>query len=454
MKYSRGCLQMIENLNWFAKHLKSWLYKSIASELMSSLRYFDTAVQVLKTPHDDGTLFNCLELRSKASADHVSAVREWIPDQKKRVALLLNGNFNYSHDIQDLLTSIRPTVNRHCRLFVVSYNSYLRWPLQVASILRLRKGPNVDTFLTRHDIDNLAQLSSFEVLSHRPVAHFPFYWFGIGKWIDRFMVAMPLLRWLGVSTVSVLRPIEFESSKETLSILIPARNERGNIEPAITRLLTLSIPICEVIFVEGHSADGTWEEIQRVASVYGDRISISSFQQTGRGKADAVRLGFSKARGDLLTILDADLTMPPEELPKFYNAYAEGLADFINGSRLVYPMEGEAMRFLNRLGNLFFAKALSLILDVRVNDTLCGTKLMTRYDYERFTRWRSDFGDFDPFGDFDLVFPAVVLKLGIIEVPIRYRARVYGSTQISRFYHGAMLLKMCAVGFFKISIGR
>jgi glycosyltransferase involved in cell wall biosynthesis len=179
-----------------------------------------------------------------------------------------------------------------------------------------------------------------------------------------------------------------------------------------------------------------------------------ALQQTGRGKADAVRLGFQHATGDLLTILDADLTMPPELLPRFIDAYRDGVADFINGSRIVYPMEGEAMRFLNRLGNVFFAKALTWVLDARLGDCLCGTKLVRRDDYARMTAWRADFGDFDPFGDFELLFPAASMGIGIVDVPIRYRARTYGTTNISRFRHGMMLLKMTAVGFFRVKLGR
>jgi glycosyltransferase involved in cell wall biosynthesis len=212
----------------------------------------------------------------------------------------------------------------------------------------------------------------------------------------------------------------------------------------------------EVIFVEGHSSDGTWEEIQRVIADFGERerLKVVAYQQEGKGKADAVRLGFSKAHGELLTILDADLTMPPESLDRFYRAYCEGHGDFINGSRLVYPMEGKAMRFLNRLGNVFFAKALSWALDLRLGDSLCGTKLVSRDDYQRMTQWRRDFGDFDPFGDFELIFPAAVLGLGIVDVPIHYRNRTYGSTNISRFRHGLMLLRMTIVGFLRIRTGR
>jgi glycosyltransferase involved in cell wall biosynthesis len=187
-----------------------------------------------------------------------------------------------------------------------------------------------------------------------------------------------------------------------------------------------------------------------VAVAYRHRFEIKTFKQTGKGKADAVRLGFAHATQHLLTILDADLTMPPEMLGRFYQAYCDGHGDFVNGSRLTYPMEGQAMRFLNRLGNVFFAKVLSWILDARLGDSLCGTKLLTRHDYQRMIAWRRHFGDFDPFGDFELLFPAAVLGLGIVDVPVRYLARSYGSTNIHRFRHGFQLLRMTMIGLVRI----
>jgi glycosyltransferase involved in cell wall biosynthesis len=210
----------------------------------------------------------------------------------------------------------------------------------------------------------------------------------------------------------------------------------------------------EIIFVEGRSSDGTWDEIQRVVSTYSSKFKLHALRQTGKGKNDAVRLGFAHANGELLTILDADLSMPPELLGRFYEAYCQGLADFVNGTRLVYPMEGAAMRRLNHLGNIFFAKALSAVLGNRLGDALCGTKLFARHDYRRMVEWRKDFGDFYPFGDFELLFPASVLALGIVDVPIRYRARVYGTTNISRFHHGLMLLRMTLLGLFRIKLGK
>jgi len=267
------------------------------------------------------------------------------------------------------------------------------------------------------------------------------------------LAAVPVLRWLGLVSVVVLRPVTAAQRPPSLSVVIPARNERGNIEPALQRLPPLPAG-SEVIFVEGHSTDGTWEEIQRAMVAHAHRLPIRAFRQTGKGKADAVRLGFRHATGDLLTVLDADLTMPPELLHRFYDAWCNGLADFVNGSRLAYPMEGEAMRFLNQLGNVLFAKALTFVLDTRLSDTLCGTKLVARRDYERFAAWRRAFGDFDPFGDFELLFPAAILGLGVVNVPIAYRARTYGSTNIHRFRHGLRLLMMTCTGLFRVKTGR
>ena len=200
-------------------------------------------------------------------------------------------------------------------------------------------------------------------------------------------------------------------------------------------------PDDEIIFVEGHSSDGTWQEIQRVAAAF-PNLPIRMFQQRGVGKGDAVRLGFAEARRDVLMILDADLSVPPEMLPKFYRALASGIGEFINGSRLVYPMEKEAMRFANILGNKFFAAAFSFLLRQPLKDTLCGTKVLRRTDYQAIARDRAYFGDFDPFGDFDLIFGAARQGLRIVELPVRYRERVYGETNIRRWTHGWLLLRM------------
>ena len=238
----------------------------------------------------------------------------------------------------------------------------------------------------------------------------------------------------------VARPAAEEEKDYKISIIVPARNESGNIENAILRTPAFGSSV-EFIFVEGHSSDNTWEEMLRVQAAYPGK-DIRVMRQGGKGKGNAVREGFEAAHGEVLMILDADLTTPPEDLPKFYHALARNSGEFINGCRLVYPMEKEAMRFLNYLANKFFGLFFTYLLGQRIKDTLCGTKVLFASDYRRINQNRSYFGDFDPFGDFDLLFGAAKLNLKITEIIVHYKDREYGTTQISRFKHGWLLVKM------------
>ncbi len=425
----------------------------IAAHLSPLTRYLDRVIQVHPRAEDTGLLLSQLDTpeTSVVPADEPFPCLTDTADQP--TGILLNGNLNYSHDILSQLEQIKPNLARSSRVLVVAYNSYLSGIYKLAGRLGLRKGPLPTTFLTRHDLANLCKLSGFDVVHSETAGYFPWRLMGLGNVINRLLSLIPVVRWLGLANVVVLRPIIAEGDHfPSLSIVIPARNERGNILPALERLPDLGCDM-EIIFVEGHSQDGTWEEIEKQAAQWQGPQKIVTLQQPGKGKVDAVRVGFAAASCDLLTILDADLTMPPELLGQFYEAYRQGHGDFVNGSRLVYPMEGEAMRFLNHLGNVFFAKALSWVLGTPLSDSLCGTKFFSRADYARMTRWRDDFGDFDPFGDFEMLFPGAELGMGVVDIPIRYRARQYGSTQISRFRHGVVLLRMTAVGFWRIKLG-
>ena len=246
----------------------------------------------------------------------------------------------------------------------------------------------------------------------------------------------------------IARPLFDEKKDFSVSIFIPCRNEKGNIEQAVTRTPAFGKKQ-EFIFVEGGSKDGTYEEVERIIKKYPHK-DIKLYKQTGKGKGDAVRLGFSKAQNEVLMILDADLTVSPEDLPKFYEAMRNNRGEFINGCRLVYPMEKEAMRFLNLVANKLFGLFFSWLLGQRFKDTLCGTKVLFRHHYEEIAKNRVYFGDFDPFGDFDLIFGATKLNLKIIELPIRYKERQYGTTQIQRFQHGLLLFRMCLFAMKKI----
>jgi SAM-dependent methyltransferase len=354
--------------------------------------------------------------------------------------------------LDDCLATFQ-SLHRFCKpetRLIVSYYSRLWDPLMLL-YGKLAAGHRIvrRNWLSSQDIANLLQLADFDVIKREWRMLVPFRLFGLGRLINRFIATLPLIRKLCLRNYVIARARPRPRTEPlSASVVIPCRNERGNVELAVQRMPRFC-PNIELIFVEGHSADGTWDEVQRVRGAY-PQFNIKAFRQEGKGKGDAVRKGFAEASGDLLMILDADLTMPPEDLPKFYDAIAAGKGDFINGSRLVYPMENEAMQFLNYIANYLFARAFTFLLNQRYTDTLCGTKVLLRGDYQQIAKNRAYFGEFDPFGDFDLIFGAAKLNLKTAEVPIRYAAREYGETNISRFSHGWLLLRMVAFAFMKL----
>lgn len=344
-------------------------------------------------------------------------------------------------DIQKALENLRTACDEETRI-ILNYHSIFWEPvLKLSEKLGLKMPQQHSNWLSKSDIDNLLLLSDFEEVRFDRKLLLPKMIPLVSDFLNAFVAPLPLFNSLCLSNFLVIRKKPRQSPRAfSVSIMIPCRNERGNIEAAVQRLPEFGSKQ-EILFVEGHSKDGTAEEVRKIIRRY-PRKDISLHPQKGEGKGDAVRLGFSKAKHDVLMILDADLTVPPEDLPKFYNALTSGKGEFINGCRLVYPLEDEAMRFLNILGNKFFAIMFSWLLNQNIRDTLCGTKALFRKDYEKICEGRKYFGEFDPFGDYDLIFGASKLNLKMIEIPIKYRARPYGTTNISRFRHGWLLFRM------------
>ena len=364
--------------------------------------------------------------------------------------IVLSDTIGYLDDIERVFRSLRKISGPHTRL-VVAYYSHLWEPVLGLAERLEQKMPQPDVnFLSSSDITNLLYLSGFEVVRTEWRQLIPKQLFGIGTAINRFIGTLPLIRCLCLRHYIVARPFERRVDwKPSVSILVPCRNEKGNIESAITRMPRFAEDM-EILYVEGHSSDGTFEECERVRDAYAGEWEISVARQGGKGKGDAVRKGFGMASKDILMILDADLTVAPEDLPKFYQAIAEGTGEFINGTRLVYPMEKGAMRFLNYWANRTFALIFSFLLNQRFTDTLCGTKVLSKKHYDEISAGRKYFGEFDPFGDYDLIFGAAKLNLKITEVPIRYADRTYGEPQISRFRDGFLLLRMVVFAWRKL----
>lgn len=372
-----------------------------------------------------------------------------VPHDKPFDYIMINLATMEVDDVQELFEQVRGFCHDKTKIVIDFYSLLWEPILWITQKLSLRRKTVLKNWLSSQDLINFLSLAGFEVVTHDRSLLVPCYIPLVSWLLNTFIAPLPFINWLCLSQWIVARPIpEKKSSQEyTVSVIIPCRNERGNIEAAVTRCPDMG-KATEIIFVEGHSKDNTLEEIQRVCQAYPEK-KISYFVQPGRGKGDAVRVGFEKAIGDVLMILDADLTVPPEELPKFFDALVSGKGEFINGSRLVYGMESEAMRILNLIANYCFGLGFSWLLGQPIKDTLCGTKVLFAKDYEKIVQNRSFFGDFDPFGDFDLLFGAAKLNLKIIDMPIHYKNRSYGTTQISRFRHGFLLLCMSFIALKK-----
>jgi SAM-dependent methyltransferase len=364
---------------------------------------------------------------------------EELSTERKFDIIIASDTVNQAADVQELLTRSLQLARPESRLLINFYSSAWRPLLALAELMGLRAPAPKANWLSPDDVKNLLDLSGWQVVEMEPKILCPVYVPLLSALLNRWLA--PVLPWFCLTVVCVARPaLRTDSVPKSVSVVIPARNEAGNIDAAVKRVPSMG-SLTEIIFVEGNSNDATWQEIQRIKAKYPEK-RIKALQQTGNGKGDAVRCGFEAAEGEILMILDADLTVPPEELPKFYHALASGRAEFANGVRLVYPMEKKAMRFLNLCANKFFSLAFSWVLAQPVKDTLCGTKVLCRKDYDRIVANRSFFGDFDPFGDFDLLFGADRMGLKIVDIPIRYRDRTYGETNISRWRHGALLFRM------------
>ena len=397
------------------------------------------------------------------SPEMVELARSRHPDLRFEVAagetLALGETFDYIflsdlvpfvHDLLALFETVRRHSHPRTRIVLNVYSNAWRPIIRLAERLRLKPRKPIRNWVSPHDLRNLLELADFEVVTSARRVLVPKRVPGLTLLANGFLANVWPLTHLCLTYWMVARPKPAPLGERSVSVVCPCRNESGHIAPLIRRLPDMGTAT-ELIFVEGGSTDDTRAEIERQIALHPDR-DISLLAQHGKGKGDAVRTGFAAAKHEILMILDGDLSVRPEDLPKFYRAVVNGRGELINGSRLVYDMEPGAMRFLTMLANRTFSRLFKAIAGQHVKDTLCGTKVLLRRDYDEITAGRSYFGDFDPFGDFDLLFGAARLGLKIVDMPVRYNARTYGATNISRWRHGMLLLRMTLFAFSKFKV--
>ena len=397
--------------------------------------------------YDTNKLINFVVPKNKSKSFIIKDIRT--KAKGKNDYIVLENIIGDLNDVQNYLSELKKNLNQDGRLLITYYNHLWEPILKLASNLDLRNVKHEQNWLDNEDIRNLLELSGYDVITHQRRLLIPIYIPIISSVANKWLAHLPLLNSLCLTTWVVARIKPEKKQEYTVSVIVPARNEEGNIGNIVK-----SIPrfgkAQEIIFVEGKSNDATWERITKEVKKYNSKkIKVLGFKQKGEGKGDALKLGFKKATGEILIVLDADLTVNPKELTKFYEVLAKGYGEFVNGSRMIYPMEKQAMRTLNKLGNKIFSWFFTWILGQRFKDTLCGTKALFKSDYKWILKNKIFFGNFDPFGDFDLIFGAIKANLKVVEIPVRYRERKYGTTNISRFKNGLQLLTMTAVAFKK-----
>ncbi len=380
-----------------------------------------------------------------ADAHDLSGIKETVD------FVVLSDLLNELHDVQSALNEVRRVCNQHTRIIFNFHSNLWFLPLQLARNTGFATQTLPQNWLTKEDVQNLCALANLESIRSWEEILLPLRVPVIGNLFNKFLCKVWPFNHLALTHMMVARlepAAPTDSKKLPVSIVVPARNEAGNIAAILERTPKLG-PDTELIFVEGGSTDKTYETIHTLINGQ-TRLPARLFKQSGRGKGDAVRLGFAQANNEVLMILDADLSVAPEDLTRFYDALVANKGEFINGVRLVYPMQKKAMRFFNLLGNKFFSLGFSYVLGQPVKDTLCGTKVLRKIDYQRIADNRAYFGDFDPFGDFDLLFGAAKLNLRIVDIPLRYQARLYGETNISRWSDGLLLMKMLMIAIKKL----
>ena len=399
----------------------------------------------------NGSLIRYASKRHPSLSFHQADAHDFDLDEQFDYVILSN-LLGEVHDIQEVMEQVQRACHPKTKIFITHYNYLWEPALRLAQKLGLRRPLPLQNWLGFADLQNLLEICDYRIVRKQLRMLLPKYVPLLSYLCNRVLGVLPLINHLCLTTfvVAMPKPAARDPKDVTCSVIVPTKDEKGNIEGAIRRTPLMG-KHTEFIFVDGQSTDGTIEEIQRVIKAHPE-MAIKYFQQDGRGKGDAVRKGFAHADGDVLMILDSDLTMPPEDLPKYFEALVSGRGEFINGSRLVYPLEDQSMRFLNHIANKTFAVLFSWLMEQRLKDTLCGTKVLMRSDYERIVANRAYFGEFDPFGDFDLLFGAAKLNLKMVDIPIRYQPRSYGEIKIHRFRDGWLLLKMCWIAFKKLKL--
>lgn len=347
---------------------------------------------------------------------------------------------DHVYDVVDVFTSLRRFCHPTTRIILTTISPWWEPILSLMEKLSAKMPEGPHNFIEKRILGNMIEMVGFSVSYSGYLLLFP-------KWIPILSYIMNSIgvRIWGLNRLSavqymIIQP-EFKKTFDLglgCSVIIPCHNEEDNIESAVRRIPSMGKET-EIIVVNDGSTDGTAEKVRALQKEISNLKLVD--YSPNRGKGQAVKQGFDAATQEVIMILDADVSTPPEELPRFFEPLNRGVCQFVNGTRMVYPMEEQAMRTVNLFFNKMFGYMMSFITQQTLTDTLCGTKALYRSDYKRM-QW-----GIDRWGDFDLLFGAAKMGSKIMEVPVHYLTRQSGESKMKSLKHGIHLLIACVKGF-------
>jgi len=349
------------------------------------------------------------------------------------------------------------SLNEEAKVIVSYYSKIWKPFFFIFSLFGLIRNYKNSLFFSKDTLEIFLRTGNFEISKKIPNYFIPFNIPIINKFLSILINFLPFLDNLSVTKVFYLRKKNYKKRQnKKISLIIPCKNEQGNILNIVTDAKKELIIPYEIIFVDDKSSDNTFQIIIDCKKKFSD-VDIQVTKGPGKGKSLAVNEGIKIATGYYSIIFDADMTVNMKDINVFYNAISNGNADIINGSRLVYKPYTGAMRYLNFLGNKFFSKLSSFITGELITDTLCGSKCFITKDFKIFNEFKDNNNINDIWGDFNILYSSNFYGLKCIDLPVRYYERVEGETKMKkRFYFFLNMLSTSikAMNRFKINFDK
>lgn len=447
----------IQRSGYYYRNLSRIISNAIASNASVCHVGCDSPYLLKSLPQAKGTGI-CMTEKQKVfcettDPDHRYTTMAQLQTLREKFDYIVITSLGYFFDVQEVFHQIQILCHFRTRIIIINCNLLWEPLFYLGEKLRLRMPQSArrQNMVPTHHVINLLSLSRFQLVKWSSHILVPYFIPLVSWFFNRILASSFPFRYLSSTDIIIARPQITPPEPVTCSVIVPCKNEKGNIESLVRRIPALADET-EIVLVDDRSSDGTGEEMRRCQKTWPDK-KITVIEGPGISKGEAVRMGIEGAAGRLIAIFDADLAVLPEELPKCILPLLEGTADFVNTVRFVYPQQDGAMRWLNIAGNRGFSLLFTFLIRQRVSDTLCGTKVFWKEDYRNISGLKDYWLWRDRWGDFEQLLGASKLGLKIVEVPIHYAERTYGETKMkNRFQNGLHMLKLCLGGFIRLRL--